>query len=240
MGQKINPTGLRIGVIKDWESRWYCDKKNFGDTLVSDDKLRKYLLKSLAPAGVPKVEIERDAKRVRVNIHCAKPGMVIGRQGADIEKLRVELEKMIGAPVSVNVVEVIIALARVGGAGIAEGTDIGFLATVGTGTIAAEFYVVVFSKAILNATDAKHAIGIGRGDDGAPLLIVGLVASAVNHQYTLTGGEVAGLGDIGGAIHVLGVVAFLSVAEGGGDDVGAVLVGPFHSHLPPDFLFERF
>ena len=99
MGQKINPTGLRIGVIKDWESRWYSDKKDFGDTLVSDTKLRKYLLESLAPAGVPKVEIERDAKRVRVNIHCAKPGMVIGKGGAEIEKLKATCKKMLGGVV---------------------------------------------------------------------------------------------------------------------------------------------
>lgn len=88
MGQKINPTGLRIGVIKDWESRWYADKQHFGDTLVEDYNLREYLLKTLAPAGVPKVEIERDAKRVRIRIHCAKPGMVIGRGGTEIEKLK--------------------------------------------------------------------------------------------------------------------------------------------------------
>ena len=108
MGQKINPTGLRIGVIKDWESRWYCDKKNFGDTLVSDDKLRKYLLKTLAPAGVPKVEIERDAKRVRVNIHCAKPGMVIGKGGAEIEKLKETCQSMLGdgKEVFVNIIEI--------------------------------------------------------------------------------------------------------------------------------------
>ena len=108
MGQKINPTGLRIGVIKDWESRWYCDKKNFGDTLVSDDKLRKYLLASLAPAGVPKVEIERDAKRVRVNIHCAKPGMVIGKGGTEIEKLKDTCKEMLGGDkeVFVNIIEI--------------------------------------------------------------------------------------------------------------------------------------
>ena len=93
MGQKINPTGLRIGVIKDWESRWYADKSSFGDTLVEDYNLREYLLKTLAPAGVPKVEIERDAKRVRINIHCAKPGMVIGRGGSEIEKLKKICEK---------------------------------------------------------------------------------------------------------------------------------------------------
>lgn len=108
MGQKINPTGLRIGVIKDWESRWYSDKKDFGDTLVSDAKLRKYLLESLAPAGVPKVEIERDAKRVRVNIHCAKPGMVIGKGGAEIEKLKATCQKMLGGDkeVFVNIIEI--------------------------------------------------------------------------------------------------------------------------------------
>lgn len=106
MGQKINPTGLRTGVIKDWESRWYADTKDFGDTLVADYNLRNYLLKSLAPAGVPKVEIERDAKRVRINIYCAKPGMIIGRGGSEIDKLKAELEKKLDKPVSLNVIEV--------------------------------------------------------------------------------------------------------------------------------------
>ena len=102
MGQKINPTGLRIGVIKNWESRWYANPNKFGDTLVEDYNLREYLLEKLAPAGVPKVEIERDAKRVYINIHCAKPGMVIGRQGAEIEKLK----KICGKEVSLNIVEI--------------------------------------------------------------------------------------------------------------------------------------
>ncbi len=108
MGQKVNPTGLRIGVIKNWESRWYADKKDFADTLVSDYKLREYLLETLAPAGVPKVEIERDAKRVRINIHCAKPGMVIGRQGAEIEKLKEICKKKLGGDkeVFINIVEI--------------------------------------------------------------------------------------------------------------------------------------
>lgn len=106
MGQKVNPTGLRVGVIKDWESRWYADKKDFGDTLVEDYNLREYLLEKLAPAGVPKVEIERDAKRVRINIHVAKPGMVIGRGGSEIEKLKADLEKRLGKSVSLNIVEV--------------------------------------------------------------------------------------------------------------------------------------
>ena len=108
MGQKINPTGRRIGVIKDWESRWYADKATFGDTLVEDYKLREYLLKTLASAGVPKVEIERDAKRVRINIHCAKPGMVIGRGGSEIEKLKKICEKKLSGDkeVFINIVEI--------------------------------------------------------------------------------------------------------------------------------------
>ena len=106
MGQKINPTGLRIGVIKDWESRWYANKATFGDTLVEDYELREYLLETLAPAGVPKVEIERTAKRVRINIHVAKPGMVIGRGGAEIEKLKATLEKKLGKDVSLNIIEI--------------------------------------------------------------------------------------------------------------------------------------
>ena len=106
MGQKINPTGLRIGVIKDWESRWYANKATFGDTLVEDYELREYLLETLAPAGVPKVEIDRTAKRVRINIHVAKPGMVIGRGGAEIEKLKATLEKKLGKEVSLNIIEI--------------------------------------------------------------------------------------------------------------------------------------
>ena len=108
MGQKINPTGLRIGVIKDWESRWYADKKDFGSNLVDDYNLREYLLETLAPAGVPKVEIERDPKRVRVNIHCAKPGMVIGRGGAEIEKLKAKCKELLGGDkdVFINIIEV--------------------------------------------------------------------------------------------------------------------------------------
>lgn len=106
MGQKINPTGLRIGVIKDWESRWYAKKNDFGATLVEDYEIREYLLETLASAGVPKVEIERDAKRVRINIHVAKPGMVIGRGGSEIEKLKATLEKKLGKDVSLNIIEV--------------------------------------------------------------------------------------------------------------------------------------
>ena len=106
MGQKVNPHGLRVGVIKNWDSRWFEKDENFGDTLVSDYKVRNYLKKSLQAAGVPKIEIERDNARVRVFIHCAKPGMIIGRGGTEIEKLRLTLEGMLNKPVSVNVVEV--------------------------------------------------------------------------------------------------------------------------------------
>ena len=106
MGQKVNPHGLRVGVIKNWDSRWFVSDEKFGDTLVSDYNIRKYLKKELQSAGVPKIEIERDSQRVRVFIHCAKPGMVIGRGGAEIEKYKTELEKMVGMPVALNVVEV--------------------------------------------------------------------------------------------------------------------------------------
>lgn len=107
MGQKVNPHGLRVGVIKDWDSRWFAGKATFGDTLIEDHKIREYLKKKLYKAGVPDIEIERDAARVKVHIHCAKPGMVIGQKGAEIEKLRTELEKMTnGKPVNINIIEV--------------------------------------------------------------------------------------------------------------------------------------
>ena len=106
MGQKVNPHGFRVGVIKNWDSRWYEKDETFGDTLVSDYNLRKTLKKNLQAAGVPKIEIERDSDKVRVFIHCAKPGMVIGRGGAEIEKLKADIEKMVGKPAAVNVIEV--------------------------------------------------------------------------------------------------------------------------------------
>lgn len=107
MGQKVNPHGFRVGVIKNWDSRWYAKDEVFGDTLVNDYNVRKYLKKRLMNAGIPRIEIERDnTGKIRVYIHCAKPGMIIGRDGAEIEKLRVDLEKMTGAPVSVNVIAV--------------------------------------------------------------------------------------------------------------------------------------
>ena len=112
MGQKVNPHGLRVGVIKDWDSRWFTSKKEFGDTLVEDYKIRKTLKKQLFDAGLPKIEIERTvdnqtgAPKVRINLYCAKPGMVIGKGGAEIEKLRAEIEKMVGKSTNVNIVEV--------------------------------------------------------------------------------------------------------------------------------------
>ena len=106
MGQKVNPHGLRVGVIKNWDSRWFVGDKEFGDTLVSDHKVREYVKAKLQGAGVPRIEIERDSARVRVFIQCAKPGVVIGFHGAEIEKLRTELEAMVGRPVVVNVIEI--------------------------------------------------------------------------------------------------------------------------------------
>ncbi|MBD5080393.1 MAG: 30S ribosomal protein S3 [Ruminococcaceae bacterium] len=107
MGQKVNPHGIRVGIIKDWDSRWFAGKATFGDTLVEDVKIREFLKKKLYKAGIPDIEIERDAAKVKVHIHCAKPGMVIGQKGAEIEKLRAELEKMTkGKPVNINIIEV--------------------------------------------------------------------------------------------------------------------------------------
>ena len=95
MGQKVNPHGLRVGVINNWDSRWFSKDETFGDTLVSDYNLRKYLKKKLFDAGVPKIEIERDNARVRLFLYCAKPGMIIGQGGKDIEVLKNEVEEKI-------------------------------------------------------------------------------------------------------------------------------------------------
>ena len=95
MGQKVNPHGLRVGVIKDWDSRWFAKDNAFGDILVEDYNLRKFLKKTLYDAGVPKIEIERDATKVRIHIHCARPGIVIGKGGAEIEKIRQACEKIV-------------------------------------------------------------------------------------------------------------------------------------------------
>ena len=106
MGQKVNPHGLRVGVIKNWDSRWFVRDEEFGNLVVEDDKIRKFIKKQIAQAGVPQIEIERDAsKRVRIFIHCARPGVVIGKGGQDIEKLRLSVEKLIGKPVALTIVE---------------------------------------------------------------------------------------------------------------------------------------
>jgi small subunit ribosomal protein S3 len=106
MGQKVHPHGLRVGVIKDWDSRWYASNEKVGDLIVEDYKLRKYLKKTLYSAGIPKIEIERNNTKVRIYLHCARPGVVIGKGGVEIERLRKRLEAMIGKPVALNIVEV--------------------------------------------------------------------------------------------------------------------------------------
>ena len=106
MGQKMNPHGLRVGVIKDWNSKWYADSKNFSDYLVEDHEIRKYVKKKLFISGISKIEIERTAKCVKVNVYTAKPGLVIGKGGNLSEALKAELEKMINKEVNLNIVEV--------------------------------------------------------------------------------------------------------------------------------------
>ena len=106
MGQKVNPHGLRVGVIKDWDSRWYARNDKVGDLIVEDYKIRKFLKKTLYSAGVPTIEIERDSNKVRIYIHCSRPGVVIGKGGAEIEKLQTQVSKMIGKPVALSIVEV--------------------------------------------------------------------------------------------------------------------------------------
>ena len=106
MGQKVHPTGVRVGIIKDWNSKWYADSKNFADYLVEDQKIRKFLKKKLYAAGISKIEIERTAKSIRVNLYTAKPGIVIGKGGAGAESVKAELAKVIGKDINLNIVEV--------------------------------------------------------------------------------------------------------------------------------------
>lgn len=106
MGQKVNPHGLRVGIIKDWDSRWFADKKSFGDSLVEDYNLRVFLKNKLFQAGVARIEIEKFANKIRISIHAGKPGIVIGKGGSEIEKLKKELEKMTGKTIILNVIEV--------------------------------------------------------------------------------------------------------------------------------------
>ena len=106
MGQKVNPHGLRVGVIKNWDSRWYARNDKVGDLIVEDYKIRQYLKKTLYDAGVPNIEIERDSNKVRIFIHCSRPGKVIGKGGTEIERLQATVAKMIGKPVALSIVEV--------------------------------------------------------------------------------------------------------------------------------------
>ena len=106
MGQKVNPHGLRVGVIKDWDSRWYAREDKVGDLIVEDYNIRKYLKNKLYAAGVAKIEIERSNGKVKININCSRPGVVIGKAGAEIENLRKEMEAKLGKSVNLNIVEV--------------------------------------------------------------------------------------------------------------------------------------
>ena len=106
MGQKVNPHGLRVGVIKDWDSRWYARNEKVGDLLVEDKKIRDYLKKTLYSAGIPKIEIERDNAKTRVYLHCARPGVVIGKGGEEIKKIEANLVKLTGKAVDLKIVEV--------------------------------------------------------------------------------------------------------------------------------------
>lgn len=105
MGQKVNPIGLRLGINRTWDSRWYADQ-NYATLLHQDLKLRKFLKSRLSQAGVSKIVVERPAKKALVTIHTARPGIVIGKKGADIEKLKAELSKIVGTEVSLNILEI--------------------------------------------------------------------------------------------------------------------------------------
>ncbi|MDD7268011.1 MAG: 30S ribosomal protein S3 [Lachnospiraceae bacterium] len=106
MGQKVNPHGLRVGIIKDWSSKWYADEKSFGDLLVEDYQIRKFLKKKLYAAGISKIDIERANERVKVTIFTAKPGVVIGKGGAEIEKVKADVQKLVGKRVIIDIKEV--------------------------------------------------------------------------------------------------------------------------------------
>jgi small subunit ribosomal protein S3 len=106
MGQKVNPIGLRLGIIRTWDSRWFFGSKEYGNLLHEDFKIRAYLEETLKQAGVARVVIERPAKKARITIHSARPGVVIGKKGADIEKLRSDIGKMTASEVSLNILEI--------------------------------------------------------------------------------------------------------------------------------------
>lgn len=106
MGQKVHPTGIRLGITKDWTAKWYADSKDFSDYLYTDLKVREFLRKKLSQASVSRIQIERPARNARVTVYTARPGVVIGKKGEDIERLRAELSKMMGVPVNVNIEEI--------------------------------------------------------------------------------------------------------------------------------------
>ena len=106
MGQKMDPHGLRVGIIKDWDSKWYASKKDFADNLVEDYEVRKFLKKAFAMAGVSKVEIERTAKMIRANVYTGKPGIALGKSGETVNKVRADLTKKFKKDINVNIVEV--------------------------------------------------------------------------------------------------------------------------------------
>jgi len=106
MGQKVHPIGIRLGIVKDWTSKWYADSKDYADYLYTDLKVREYLKKKLQQASVSRIQIERPARNARITVHTARPGMVIGKKGEDIEVLRKEVSKMMGIPVHINIEEI--------------------------------------------------------------------------------------------------------------------------------------
>ena len=106
MGQKVHPTGIRLGIVKDWSSRWYAAPKDFADTLCADIKVRKYLEKKLAAAGVSRIQIDRPARNARITVHTARPGLIIGKNGKEVETLRDEINKILNVPVHVSIEEV--------------------------------------------------------------------------------------------------------------------------------------
>ncbi len=106
MGQKVHPIGIRLGIVKDWTSKWYADSKDYADYLLTDLKVREYLKKKLQQASVSRIQIERPARNARITVHTARPGMVIGKKGEDIETLRQEVTKMMGIPVHINIEEI--------------------------------------------------------------------------------------------------------------------------------------
>lgn len=106
MGQKVHPTGIRLGIVKDWASRWYANSKDFPKTVVADIRVRQFLEKRLAAAGVSRIEIERPARNARIIVHAARPGVIIGKSGREVDELRMEAQRMMGVPVQINIEEI--------------------------------------------------------------------------------------------------------------------------------------